>query len=72
LLFLKGHSFSAPTPGQDHARDVLKKKFYGKPKPPRAGRIKLALDLLDRSDAVERLRERRSFRHFEEQLAGWR
>jgi hypothetical protein len=71
LLCLRGDGL-LPSPEQCYARRVLKKHLFGSPLPPVEMRSELALGLLGRPDALQRLRERRSFRHFEAQLAAWR
>lgn len=71
LLCLRGDDL-LPSPEQCYARRVLKKRLFGNPLPPVEMRCELALGLLGRPDALERLRERKSFRHFEAQLAAWR
>lgn len=71
LLHLRGDSLD-PSPEQVYHRPTLKKRFFGKPLPPAEDRIALALQQIQRADALERLRERRSFRLMETQLAAWR
>lgn len=51
--------------------DVLKKLLYGGIEPSSARRLALALDLVNRPDALDRLRHRKSFLHFERQLREW-
>lgn len=51
--------------------DVLKKCFFGKPFPPSAERLKLALAEVNKPDALERLRARPSFARFEQQARAW-
>ncbi|MGH7436249.1 MAG: hypothetical protein ACRENE_11295 [Polyangiaceae bacterium] len=70
LLFLRGHEFQGE-PEKTYDRAALKKHFFGKPVPPEAERARLALEQIDRADALRRLRERASFRLFVDQLATW-
>ncbi len=55
-----------------HNREVLKKRFFGKPLPPVEDRRSLALAELQKPEALAILRQRKSFRHFEAQLQAWR
>jgi hypothetical protein len=71
LLCLRHHDFKEPTPEQRYHRDALKGDFFGKPLPPATIQRRLALAELDKPGALDILRERRSFRHFEAQLADW-
>jgi hypothetical protein len=71
LLVLKGHDFEGKRPEQTYDRPSLKKKFYGHPLPPSRRRTELALEQLRRPDALDILRERPSFQHFEQQLRSW-
>lgn len=70
LLILRGHTF-ASAPESTYHRDVLKKCFFGKPFPPSAERLKLALAEVNKPDALERLRARPSFARFEQQARAW-
>jgi hypothetical protein len=73
LLALRGDPLE-PTPEQANAysRDVLKRRFFGRPQPPVERRIELARVELSRPDALDVLRERPSFRRFEARLSHWR
>jgi len=72
LLCLRGSPpFTTATPEHQHQRRVLKKCFFGDTLPPVDVRLKLALAEVRRPDALSTLRQRRSFRHFEAQLASW-
>lgn len=71
LLSIQGFSFRSPTPEAYYHRRALKTAFFGKPLPPEADRTKAALAELKKSDAIDILRQRRSFRYFEKQLDGW-
>jgi hypothetical protein len=70
LLILRGHTF-ASAPESTYHRDVLKKCFFGKPFPPSAERLKLALAEVNKPDALEQLRARSSFARFEQQARAW-
>ena len=71
LLHLRGDELT-PSAEQVYNRPTLKKRFFGKPLPASKQRIQLALEQLQRADALLRLRERASFRLLESQLAAWR
>ena len=71
LLCIRGDEFTAPSPEQQYGRPVLKKRFFGKPMPPENYRLALALSEIQKPAALDILRDRRSFRHFEAQLASW-
>jgi hypothetical protein len=71
LLCIRGDAFSAPTPEREYGRAALKKRFFSKPMPPESVRLALALAEIRKPDALTTLRQRRSFRHFEAQLADW-
>jgi len=71
LLCIRGDPFKAPTPEQFYHRRFLKKAFFGKPLPPERDRTTMALEELKKPEAINILRERRSFLHFEEQLKTW-
>ncbi|MEO7592308.1 MAG: hypothetical protein ABI134_13920 [Byssovorax sp.] len=71
LLCVRGDPFSAPSPEQQYGRPVLKKRFFGKPEPPAQMRCSMALAELSKPGALAILRQRRSFQHFEAQLADW-
>jgi hypothetical protein len=71
LLWVRGDSFVGE-PEKDYHRAILKRRFFGKPLPPEQRRAQLALEPIAQPDALARLRQRRSFRFFEEQLAPWR
>jgi hypothetical protein len=70
LLFLRG-DLSEPTPEQCYDRGVLKRRFFGRPLPPVETRTALALAQVQQPGAIERLRQRRSFRLMEELLRTW-
>jgi hypothetical protein len=70
LLALKGHDFEGKPPEKTYDRPALKKKFYGRPIPPSQRCTELALQQLQRPDALDILRQRPSFQHFAEQLRG--
>jgi len=71
LLCIRGDDFSA-SPEQQYHRDVLKKRFFGRPLPPAPVRLSLALAEISKPGALDILRQRLSFRQFEAQLADWR
>jgi hypothetical protein len=71
LLLLRGDSLKDPPESVFH-RAHLKKLFFGSSHPPEQQRTAMALEVLKRPDAISKLRERRSFRLFEEQLADWK
>jgi hypothetical protein len=71
LLFLQGDQLRDP-PESVFYRPHLKKLFFGNPLPPEDKRTAMALEVLRRDGAISKLRERRSFRLFEEQLADWK
>ena len=71
LLHVRGDAFTAPTPEQQYGRRVLKKRFFGKSPLPETERLRMALAEVRKPDALDVLRQRRSFRHFEAQLADW-
>jgi hypothetical protein len=78
LLLLRGDPLPEP-PESEFNRNQLKRLFvrrdeHGRDrlKPPEEQRTAEALALLRREGAVTKLRERRSFRLFEEQLADWK
>jgi hypothetical protein len=71
LLFLRGDPFPGE-PEKLYHRRVLKDRFFGKPLPPEQERARMAIEQVRKADALERLRHRRSFRLFEEQLSLWR
>jgi hypothetical protein len=71
LLCLNGHDFGDRRPEQTYDRPALKKKFYGRPIPPSRRCTELALEQLGRPDALDILRQRPSFQHFEQQLRSW-
>lgn len=70
LLHLRGDALE-PSPERVFDRPNLKKRFFGRPLPPAAERLAAALAQVQRSDALDRLRERRSFALFESQLSAW-
>lgn len=72
LLHLRGDAFPEASPEHAYHRPTLKKRFFGRPTPPIERRLALALDEIARPDALDRLRDRPSFRLFESQLAAWR
>jgi hypothetical protein len=71
LLVLKEHDFENRRPEQTYDRPSLKKKFYGRPIPSSRRCTELALEQLRRPDALDILRLRPSFQHFEQQLRSW-
>jgi hypothetical protein len=71
LLVLKHHDFEGKPPEKTYDRPALKKKFYGRPIPPSHRCTELALQQLQRPDALDILRQRPSFQHFAEQLRAW-
>lgn len=71
LLCIRGDAFTAPSPEQQYDPDLLKKRFFGKPQPPAPVRLTRALAEIGKPGAIDVLRQRRSFRHFEAQLADW-
>jgi len=71
LLCVRGDKLKAPTPEQFYYRWYLKKLFFGSPIPEEAERARLAIDQLGKPDALDILRQRRSYRYFEMQLCGW-
>lgn len=71
LLVLRGDDLT-PSPEQVYHRDVLKKRFFGKPKPPLDVCRDQAIALLNEPGALERLRLRPSFQRFESAIAPWR
>jgi len=72
LLCIRGDEFTAPTPEQQYGRRILKRRFFGTPEPPVRLRLQLALAEICKPGALDILRQRRSFQHFEAQLADWR
>lgn len=70
LLSVRGDAFNND-PEKTYDRWTLKKRFFGKPLPPESTRARLAVEQVDAPDALEKLRQRRSFRSFEEQLSTW-
>jgi hypothetical protein len=71
LLIIKGHPFTEPTPEQRYNRRVLKKDCFGKPTPSSHEQQRMALELLSRPDALEKLSPRPSFQHFVDQVRAW-
>jgi hypothetical protein len=71
LLVLRGDPLKDPPEGVFDRRH-LKKLFFGHPLPPEEKRMTMALEVLRREGALTKLRQRRSFRLFEEQLADWK
>lgn len=71
LLAVKGHDFNAPTPEQYFNRSAMKKQFFGRKGLPVSVRTQMALAELQRPESLEILRQRKSFQHFEQQLAAW-
>jgi hypothetical protein len=71
LLHLRGEPLT-PSPEQVYDRAALKKCLFGKPLPPAAERIAQALAQLQPDGALDRLRQRESFRSLESQLVAWR
>ena len=72
LLVARGDTFNAPTPEQYYHRSVIKKKFFGCNGLPETVKTEMALEVLGRADVLGTLRLRRSFQHFEQQLASWK
>lgn len=73
LLYLRGHEFPGTgKPEQRYDRRALKRDFFGTLSLPRADQLKLALAEVERPNALERLRDLRSFKLFEVQAAAWR
>lgn len=70
LLVLRGDDMGS-LPERQFDRKFLKRKFFGQPLPPEEIRIKLALEQIQKPNALDILRHRPSFRLFEEQLAPW-
>jgi hypothetical protein len=70
LLWIRGYAFPG-VPEQWAHRSAIKKAFFGKPLPPEGERALLALEQVNAPHALDRLRERRSFRAFEEQILSW-
>jgi len=70
LLTLRGDVLH-PTAEQHYGRAALKKRFFGKPTPPLAGRIRLALEVLRKPNALATLRTRPSFARFEAAARAW-
>ncbi len=71
LLWIRGDAFDSE-PEKAYDRWLLKKRFFGKPLPPESMRARLALEQVGTPGALEKLRQLRSFRWFEEQLGTWR
>ena len=71
LLAIQGHQFKAPTPEQYYDRSAMKTLFFGRKGLPVTVRTKVALEELQKPDSLDILRQRRSFRRFEQQLAAW-
>jgi hypothetical protein len=73
LLCIRGDAFKALTPEQEYDPDVLKKRFFDNPMSPEPVQLRLARALAEirKPGALDILRQRRSFRHFEAQLADW-
>lgn len=72
LLVIRGDTLS-PSPEQAYAyaRPVLKKRFFGDGIRSQVTRTAMALEQIQRPDALERLRALRSFRLFAEQVDRW-
>lgn len=70
LLAIRG-SVLTPSAEQKYSRSAIKKEFFGKPMPPLAQRIALAVHELQKPDALTILGERPSFRRFMNRLQGW-
>jgi len=71
LLVLRGGAFDGPPEGF-YYRPFLKASFFGKPLPPVERRTLMALEQVEKPGALSMLRERPSFRLFEDQLNAWR
>jgi hypothetical protein len=73
LLVIRGDTLS-PSPEQAYAysRAALKKRFFGDGARSQATRTAMALEQIQRPDALARLGALRSFRLFAEQADGWR
>jgi len=69
LLCIRGDAFTAPSPEHQYGA-VLKKRFFKTALPVRE-RLRLALNEIQKPDALTILRLRRSFQRFEAQLASW-
>jgi hypothetical protein len=72
LLVVSGFVFEGSTPEKRFHRRALKRDFFGKPEPSNPEKTRKALAVLHRPEAINILRKRRSFQHFENQLAGWK
>jgi hypothetical protein len=70
LLYLRGDAM-LPSPEQIYDRKKLKELFFGKPFPPTEKRTALALEQLQKPEALTKLRDLRSFKQFEAHLASW-
>jgi len=70
LLVARGDEFEG-RPESGFHRPTLKKRLYGKPAPPVAKRLELALGVLADPNALRRLQKLRSFARFEQQARSW-
>lgn len=70
LLAIRGHAFPR-APERYYGRPYLKRFFWGKPQPPVATRVQLALAELRKPHALGVLAQRPSFRRFALRLVGW-
>lgn len=72
LLAIRGiPAFATATPEQQYSRSVLKKMFYGKPTPPEARRLEMAIEQLAIPGALTALSLRPSFQRFKAKIADW-
>ena len=71
LMCIKGHSFNAPSPEQYYNRAAMKRQFFGRAGLPVRVHTQLAMAELQKPEALDILRERLSFQHFENQLTTW-
>lgn len=70
LLVAQGSPFEG-RPENTYHRPTLKKRLYGKPEPPVARRLEVALSVLSDPNALERMRALQSFVLFEQQVRSW-
>jgi hypothetical protein len=71
LLAVRGVTVNAPSPEAYYNRRAMKATFFGKPTPPQATRIQLAITELQKTGAMQILEARPSFVRFRDQLAAW-
>ncbi|MGC9983486.1 MAG: hypothetical protein ABSF35_07615 [Polyangia bacterium] len=72
LLTVRGFVFKEATPEERFCRPVLKRDFFGESARTTPQKTQMALAVLRLPDALNILRRRPSFQHFERQLAGWK